>query len=106
VSATPEIVTVPSQALKDFIKDAASIVSDALEVNPSACGDLQDRWLQAAGDLQRTIEDQKVPEEFPTGLGDCPAKSPCAYHFLCTNNKGHPGDHVAQGTDPIITWPQ
>ena len=105
MSTTPETVTVPSQALKDFIKDAASIVADAVEVNPDAFGYLQDRWLKAAGDLQRSVEDQKVPDGFPTGIGDCPANSPCG-RFLCTNDKGHLGDHMAEGTWPLRTWPQ
>lgn len=104
----PPTVSVPSEALKAFIKDAASIVASALEVNPGACGDLQDRWIKAARDLQKSMEDPGVPEGFPTGLGDCPAVSPCG-RFVCTCDKGHLGDHealAAHPTIPIATWPQ
>lgn len=36
----------------------------------------------------------------PEGLGNCEATAPTGY--ICTRNSGHPGSHMANGTEGVV----
>jgi len=110
-TTTSETVTVPSEALKAFIKATSEIVAEALEADVNIDAELEDRWLQAAGGLQKAVEAGKASKE-DFKRRHCGFGKPCGcmtadLRFSCTLDVGHTGDHEAASlTSVVATWPQ